>query len=135
MVAVGLAAGADGPDFAHLHAAVHFLCVVDFAVYGFDAAAVERGGFGGAHDFEHVVAQDVVAAEGGAFAAEGLVAEAGAGGKGEGGEEGEEFAHGDSLNSAKMGREAKCRQLYGNLFCFSGSLSSYFYLGRGYLKP
>ena len=93
MVVVGLAAGADGPDFAHLHAAVHFLCVVDFAVYGFDAAAVERGGFGGAHDSEHVVAQDVVAAEGGAFAAEGLVAEAGAGGKGEGGEEGEEFAH------------------------------------------
>ena len=135
MVVMGLATGSDGPHFVHLHAAVYFLRTVDFAVYGFDAAAVERGGFGGAHDFEHVVAQDVVTAEGGAFAAEGLVAEAGAGGKGEGGEEGEEFAHGDSLNSAKMGREAKCRQLYGNLFCFSGSLSSYFYLGRGYLKP
>ena len=97
VVAVGLAAGADGPHFAHLQAAVHFVGAVDFAVYGFDIAAVERGGFGGAHDFEHVVAQDVVAAEGGAFAAEGLVAEAGAGGKGEGGEEGDEFAHGDSL--------------------------------------
>ena len=94
VVAVGLAAGADGPHFAHLQAAVHFVGAVDFAVYGFDIAAVERGGFGGAHDFEHVVAQDVVAAESGAFAAEGLVAEAGAGGKGEGGEEGEEFAHG-----------------------------------------
>ena len=95
MVAVGLAAGADGPHFAHLHTAVHFLCIVDFAVYGFDAAAVERGGFGGAHDSEHVVAQDVVAAESGAFTAESLVAEAGAGGKGEGGEEErEEFAHG-----------------------------------------
>ena len=130
MVVVGLAAGADGPHFAHLHAAVYFLRVVDFAVYGFDVAAVERGGFGGAHDFEHVVAQDVVAAESGAFAAEGLVAEAGAGGQGEGGEEGDEFAHGDSLNSAVMGREAKCRQLYGNLLCFSGSLSSYFYLNE-----
>ena len=96
MVAVGLAAGADGPYFAHLQAAVYFLRVVDFAVYGFDIAAVERGGFGGTHDFEHVVAQDVVTAEGGAFAAESLVAEAGAGGKGEGGEEGEEFAHGIS---------------------------------------
>ncbi len=29
-----------------------------------------------------------------------------------------------------MGREAKCRQLYGNLLCFSGSLSSYFYLNE-----
>ena len=96
MVVMGLAAGADGPGFAHLHAAVHFVGAVDFAVYGFDVAAVERGGFCGAHDFEHVVAQDVVAAESGAFAAEGLVAEAGAGGKGEGGEEGEEFAHGIS---------------------------------------
>ena len=94
MVVLGLAAGADDPGFAHLQAAVYFLRVVDFAVYGFDVAAVERGGFGGAHDFEHVVAQDVVAAESGAFTAESLVAEAGAGGKGEGGEEGEEFAHG-----------------------------------------
>ena len=33
VVAVDLAAGADGPGFAHLHAAVHFLRVVDFAVY------------------------------------------------------------------------------------------------------
>lgn len=53
---MGLAAGADGPYFAHLQAAVHFVGAVGFAVYGFDIAAVKRGGFGGAHDFEHVVA-------------------------------------------------------------------------------
>ena len=53
---MSLAAGADGPLFAHLQAALHFVGAVDFAVYGFDVAAVERGGFGGAHDFEHVVA-------------------------------------------------------------------------------